>query len=78
MSKPARRVRTGDRRQGSDGNPHRVVSKSIGADDSVTIAYNVHRPSGGIDLGIEVVAADAETDFITPADQARPDEFDAA
>ncbi len=78
MGKQAADVRAGDERRDADGRLHRVVRRMLGSDRRVSIAYNVHKPSGGIQLQFVVLAADDETDFFTPPAEPQPDEFDPA
>lgn len=78
MGKPAAEVRTGDERRDADGLLHRVVRRMVGADRRVTIAYNVYKPSGAIKLRFAVLAANDETDFLTPPAEPPPDEFEPA
>lgn len=52
----------------------RVVSKTVGVDGWVTIAYDVIRPGGGLELRMDVLAPDADTGFATPAAAAGPSE----
>lgn len=78
MGKSAAEVRTGDERRGADGLLHRVVQRMVGADRRVTIAYNVYKPSGGVTLRFLALAADDETDFLTPSAEPQRDELDPA
>jgi len=78
MGKTAAEVRTGDERRDGDGRLHRVVRRMVGADRRVTIAYNVYKPSGGIQLRFVVLAADDQTDFLTPPGEPLRDEFEPA
>lgn len=50
----------------------------VRSDRRVTTVYNLYKPSGAIKLRFVVLAADDESDFLTPPAEPQFDEFEPA
>lgn len=55
-----------------------MVSRTVSADGRVTIAYDVTRPGGGVELRMDVLGPDVDTGFAAPEAASPPDDYEPA